>query len=164
MLDLTRLNRIDLSPEPLSQKVVAHLLLRPNYGRSPGVSISFENYDNVPAGENVIYAMNHTDRYNYWPMQYHLWHAHDRFTATWVKGKYNENAMLGRFLEWTNNIPTVSRGYIIARDFLATIGERPSTQVYDTLRRWVDNSVPGNLEGVPDNLLTLRRDILLFKF
>ena len=38
--------------------------------------------------EPVIFAMNHTDRYNYVPFQYGLWQEKDRFTATWVKGKY----------------------------------------------------------------------------
>ena len=159
MLDLHRLNRIVLSPTPLFQRVVAGLLLTPNYKTPPGVHIDFEGFDNVPTAQNVIYAVNHTDRYNYWPLQYALWRRHGRFTATWVKGKYYEHPVMAAFMEWTNNIPTVSRGYIIARDFVSTVGRPPTPEEYDALRAWVDGAVEAT-PLVPDRIVTQARDIL----
>lgn len=158
MLDLARLNRIVLSPEPLFQRFVATVLLRPNY--KTGVNIRFEGFDNVPTDENVIYAINHTDRYNYWPLQYAQWRRYGRYTATWVKGKYYEHPLMAQFMEWTNNIPTVSRGYIIARDFLSTMQRPPSKEQYTALRSWVDSGEQGDLKLVPDGILTRPRDIL----
>ena len=83
-----------------------------NYGLIPGVKIDFEDFEEVPP-EPVIFAMNHTDRYNYFPFQYTLWRIANRFTATWVKGKYYESRFVGGFMESMNQLPTVSRGYII---------------------------------------------------
>jgi 1-acyl-sn-glycerol-3-phosphate acyltransferase len=160
MLDLHRLNRIVLSPAPLFQRFVATTLLTPNYKTPPGVRIEFEGFENVPRGENVIYAMNHTDRYNYWPLQYAQWRRHGRFTATWVKGKYYEHPLMGLFMEWTNNIPTVSRGYIIARDFVSTLERAPSKDEYTALRTWVDGGDAPERGQVPDGILTRPRDVL----
>lgn len=137
MLDLNRLERIRLTADPIGQKAVAALLLAPNYLVPPRVKIDIEGFDNVP-DEPVIYAMNHTDRYNYWPFQYKLWRQFGRFTSTWVKGKYYENEWLGKFMEMTNNIPTVSRGYLIARDFKAVCGRAPTAEEYRALRTAVD--------------------------
>ncbi len=89
MLDLARLQRSKLTRRPLYQRLFGQLL-GANYGYLPGVEIVLENSDRIP-DRPVIYAMNHTDRYNYFPFQYVLWKRFDRFTATWVKGKYYEN-------------------------------------------------------------------------
>lgn len=137
MLDLNRLQRIRLTANPLGQKMVGTLLLMPNFKLPPQVKIDFEGFENLP-DEPVIFALNHTDRYNYWPFQYQLWRSLDRYTATWVKGKYYENALMGRFMEMTNNIPTVSRGYLISRDFQATCERKPTGEEYRALRDAVD--------------------------
>ena len=89
---------------------VASVFLGPNYRAFPGVKIELEGVENLPK-HPVIFAMNHTDRYNYWPFQYKLWRKTDRLTATWVKGKYYEHPITAAALEWTNNIPAASRGY-----------------------------------------------------
>ncbi|MFW5966646.1 MAG: lysophospholipid acyltransferase family protein [Persicimonas sp.] len=168
MLDLQRLERIRLSSNPIGQKIVGTLLLAPNYTFLPGVDIEVEDFERVP-DEPVIYAMNHPDRYNYWPFQYRLWRDHDRFTSTWVKGKYYENELLGKFMELTNNIPTVSRGYLIARDFKAVCGRPPETDEYRALRDTIDvaaglaeeSEAPDNLRrAVPSAVLDAPRDTL----
>ena len=156
MLDLDRLERIQLSGEPLGQKLVALGLLMPNYDFPPRVRIDIEGFDRVP-DEPVIYAMNHTDRYNYWPFQYRLWREYDRFTSTWVKGKYYENEWLGKFMEWTNNIPTVSRGYLIARDFKAVMQRPPTGEEYRALRTAVD--VAAGASEAPDSPVDLEHDV-----
>lgn len=137
MLDLDRMRRISLSAEPVFQRVVAYLLLLPNYSIPPGVTITFEGAERIP-DEPVIFAMNHTDRYNYWPFMLEHWRRHGRFMATWVKGKYYESPTVGFFMELTNNIPTVSRGYIITKDFLSALGRRPDDDEYRAARDWID--------------------------
>ena len=117
--------------------------------------------------------MNHTDRYNYWPFQYKLWRELDRFTATWVKGKYYEDEAIGWFMEQMNNIPTVSRGYLIAKDFTEVVGRPPETPEYKALRGEVDKvagvreaselEIP-TLAGVPDEVLERPRNVLGLAF
>ena len=163
MLDIPRMNRIRLSGTPRGQQLVAAGVLGPNYGLAR-TRIRFEHEERLPA-EPVIFAMNHTDRYNYWPFQYLLWRRHRRFTATWVKGKYYENPAVGRFMEVMNNLPTVSRGYIISRDFLSTVGRKPSDEEYAALRARVDAEAHGRpppepAADLPAALVHEGRDIL----
>ncbi len=169
MLDLPRMNRIRLSSRPAAQRFFATLFLTPQYHVYPGVKVEFEHAERLPS-EPVIYAMNHTDRYNYFPFQYRLWKVFDRYTATWVKGKYYENAAVGSFMEHTNNLPTVSRGYIITKDFMQTTGRRPSEDEYAAMRRIVDAHTKGTavadeeLAELPETLLSGRRDMLGLPF
>ena len=106
---------------PIGQRLVAYLLLGPNYHLPPAVDVVFEGTEHVPE-EPVIFAMNHTDRYNYWPFQWQLWREGRGFTATWVKGKYYENRLLGAFMDSMNNIPLPSRGYVFSSQFRQRIG------------------------------------------
>ena len=166
MLDLARMDRIQLSAAPRAQRFVACVLLMPNYNLLPGIRIDFEGP--LPR-EPVIYAMNHTDRFNYWPFQYRMWRKHARFTATWVKGKNYEHPLTARFMELTNNIPIVSRGYLITRDFISMVGRRPSDAEYSALRRAVDpgasNGNGAALRGVvPAEVLDRARDLFGYRF
>lgn len=158
MLDLPRLERIRLSSRPLAQRLVAQLMLVPNYELPPRVRIDLEGFERVP-DEPVLYAMNHTDRYNYWPFQYALWRYQNRFTATWVKGKYYQSPFVGKFMELTNNIPTVSRGYLISRDFVNTVGRAPTEEEYAALRGWVEGS-GSRPTDVPSEVPERPRDML----
>ncbi len=174
MLDLPRLNSIRLSARPRGQRLVAWAVLFPNYSLPGQVNVRLEHVDRLPA-EPVIFAMNHTDRYNYWPFQYQLYRQLNRFTATWVKGKYYENAFVGRFMELMNNIPTVSRGYLITKDFILAMGRKPSDQEYGILRGWVDGAAtdpslatdPSRLcdtSKLPAELLSKARESLGLRF
>jgi 1-acyl-sn-glycerol-3-phosphate acyltransferase len=154
----------------LTQKVVGYLGLWPNYRLPPRVEIVLQDLDRIPEG-SVIYAMNHTDRYNYFPFQFQMWRTIDRFTATWVKGKYYENPLLGKFMQWTNNLPTVSRGYLITRDFVSAMKRSPDEDEYTALRKWVDavalgeeGEVPNLPTEVSQRLLTEPRDVLGYAF
>lgn len=151
MLDLPRLQRLRLVRRPLSQRFFG-CLLHANYRWWPGVELSLENPERIP-DEPVIFAMNHTDRYNYFPFQYTLWQTFDRFTATWVKGKYYESALLAQFMESMFQLPTVSRGYLITRDFVSIMKRTPTDQEYALLRDAVDARAvgePGVLPEPPD--------------
>lgn len=173
MLTLERLAKIRLTAHPKVQRLVAYGVLAPNYNLPPRVRIRFEGFDNVP-DHPVLFAMNHTDRYNYWPFQYRLWRSASRFTATWVKGKYYQNPYVGRFMELTNNIPTVSRGYLLSRDFVNVMGRAPKDEEYETLRRLIEATADAmatgraredvSTSGVPPALLTTPRDLLGRRF
>lgn len=138
-------------------------MLAPTYEPFRRVRIDIEGLDRLPA-EPVIFAMNHTDRYNYWPFQYRLWRTSGRFTATWVKGKYYEHPVVARFMELTNNLPTVSRGYLVARDFLNVLGRKPTEAEYMELRARVDavakNTARSSEATVPPALFRTPRDML----
>ncbi|MEM7436284.1 MAG: hypothetical protein AAF436_14085 [Myxococcota bacterium] len=166
MLDLPRLQRIRLMPRPIGQIAFAVSVLAPNYNVLPGVDVEIEGMERIPS-EPVIFAMNHTDRFNYFPFMYKLWRTLGRYMTVWVKGKYYETAAVGMFMELTSNIPTVSRGYIITKDFALTMGRRPTEAEYDALRAVVnaeaDPSADADvvdLSSVPDKLLQTKRDIL----
>jgi 1-acyl-sn-glycerol-3-phosphate acyltransferase len=142
MLDLARLERLRLARRPLGQRIYGRLL-GANYNFYPGVEIEFEGLSQIP-DRPVIYAMNHTDRYNYFPFQYALWKRRDRFTAAWVKGKYYESRLLAAFMQSMAQLPTVSRGYLITRDFLSTMRRTPTDREYSLLRDAVDACALGD--------------------
>jgi 1-acyl-sn-glycerol-3-phosphate acyltransferase len=133
MLDLPRMERISLSARPKGQLSVANTAMAFNFHVMPGIEMVVEGLENVP-DEPVIFALNHTDRYNYWPFQYSLYRKLDRFTASWVKAKYYESAFVGWFMEQMNSIPTVQRGYLIVRDFIEAVGRKPNDAEYAALK------------------------------
>ena len=155
---------------PIGQVFFGHTVLMPSYSRLPGVDIQIEGIDNIP-DEPVIYAMNHTDRFNYFPFMYKMWKLKERYITVWVKGKYYENPVVGTFMELTSNLPTVSRGYIITKDFTLTMDRRPTEAEYDTLRALVNSAADPDeaastvdTSGIPPKLLTTKRDILGVQF
>jgi hypothetical protein len=63
---------------------------------------------------------------------------------------------MGLFMELVNSIPTVSRGYIIARDFRGALGRRPTNEEYAAARAWVDGQaarLDGDTVDVPSGEL-----------
>ena len=137
-LDLERLQRIRLMRRPVGQVVVASVGLALDYRFPRRTEIRLEGTENLPRDRAVFFAMNHTDRYNYWPFQYELYQQRLGYTATWVKGKYYENRWMGHFMDSMNNIPVPSRGYVIATRFLAAMGRTPSRDEYRVMRDLVD--------------------------
>lgn len=167
MLDLPRLQRLKLTSEPRIHDVMGHLLTA-SYLKPPRTRIVAEGFEKVPSTP-VIFAMNHTDRYNYFPFQVYIWRSAKRYTATWVKGKYYEHPMLATFMEMTNQLPTVSRGYLITKDFVATVGRAPSDAEYAALRARVDSvafgrPMPESDVELPEVLFTRERDMLGRRF
>ena len=82
----------------------------------------------------MFIAMNHTDKYNYWPFQYRMHQLGLRYTATWVKGKYYSHPVTARFLDNMNNIPMPSRGYLMVIRFNKVMGREPVGDEYRALR------------------------------
>jgi len=138
-IDMDHMERIRLSTNAKLQKTLGRFFVGPNYFFSK-VDIQIENIERIPTDETVIFALNHTDRYNYWPFQYKMWRMNPRlpYTTTWVKGDYYNNFVLGKFFDWTNNIPVPSRGYIIKEDFRDIINRKISQFEYRLLRDLVN--------------------------
>jgi 1-acyl-sn-glycerol-3-phosphate acyltransferase len=141
MIDQARLDAIRLKNPPVGQMVVGSLMLAPNYNL-PGkrTKIRLEGTANLPKG-GAILVMNHTDRYNYWPLQYQMWRERLGYTATWVKGKYFENRALGWFMDTCNNIPLPSRGYVLTKDFQSAMQRAPKDEEYRALKQLTDGEI-----------------------
>lgn len=144
MLDLQRLKKVRLSSRPIGQLIMANIILRTDYAWPKPTDVVLLGADeHLEPGRRYIFAMNHTDRFNYWPFQWILYRQGRGFTATWVKGKYYENPWIGRFMDSMNNIPLPSRGYIIASRFRQSVGRPPNEAEYRTLRDIVDGKYQG---------------------
>ncbi|MDD2670837.1 MAG: lysophospholipid acyltransferase family protein [Syntrophales bacterium] len=157
MVDLKHLNRIRLVADPFFQQVIATCLLKTNY-RLAGVDIELENSEKIPKKETVIFAMNHTDRYNYWPFQYKLWAMKSfPYTTVWVKGKYYRNAALGRVLDWCNLIPVPSLGYLIEELFKKKFKRRIDSFEYRAIKDLIEG------KGVGDMTAKLGSEVLAAK-
>jgi len=141
MLDLDRLRKIRLHRTPKGQVAFAQGFLRWDYLLPHRTDIVLEGLQNLPTDRRVFFAMNHTDRYNYWPFQYQMYRQGFPFTATWVKGKYYKNPLVARFLDSCNNIPLPSRGYVITTEFQLSQGRAPHGEEYRLLRDVVDGRI-----------------------
>jgi 1-acyl-sn-glycerol-3-phosphate acyltransferase len=137
MLDLARLQRIQLRRVPTGQKVVAAILAL-DYRFPRKTEVVIDGFERIPQDRSVFLAMNHTDRYNYWPLQVRMHQRRMRYTATWVKGKYYQNPLMAWFMDQTGNIPLPSRGYVVSVDFQRGTGRAPSGDEYRALRALVD--------------------------
>jgi len=141
MVGLEYLKNINLTSTPIVQQLLATFFLTPNYRIFANVDIQVENMENIPKDETVIFAMNHTDRYNYWPFQYKLWTMRSvPYTTVWVKGKYYRNYMLGKVLDACNLIPVPSMGYLIEEFYKKKIGKRIDKSEYRIVRDVIDGS------------------------
>jgi 1-acyl-sn-glycerol-3-phosphate acyltransferase len=149
MVDLEYLKKIRLVSKPIGQRIVAAFLLLPNYRIFAKVDIQLENVERIPHDENVIFAMNHTDRFNYWPFQYKLWSMKDfPFTTVWVKGKYYSNALLAKGLDLCNLIPVPSKGYLIEEFYKKKFKHRPDWNVYRAIKDVIDGKY-ASIESYP---------------
>ncbi len=141
MIDEKQLDNIRLSPTPIGQRVVARFVLGPNYHLFQNVDIRLENLERIPSDETVIFAMNHTDRYNYWPFQYQLWRLNYPFTTVWAKGKYYRNKAVGKFLDACNVIPVPSMGYLVEEFYKQRFGRKIGREEYRIIKDWIDGKI-----------------------
>ena len=138
MIDEKHLDSIRLSSTPVGQRVVATLILSPNDHLFQRVDIRLENPERIPRDETVIFAMNHTDRYNYWPFQYRLWRLRYPFTTVWAKGKYYRNRIVGKILDACNVIPVPSMGYLVEEFYRERFGRKIGPEEYRAVKDWID--------------------------
>ncbi len=150
-VDIVRfVNEAHLNPVPYGQLFIGEAFLLPTYFLSR-LNIIAEGIENLP-DRPVIFAMNHTDRYNYWPFQFYLWKNRKKlnikhpYTATWVKGKYYESKGIAKFMKWTGNIPVPSIGYLIAKDFSDMFSKEKKLQEEDfkLLKSYVEGKITEN--------------------
>jgi 1-acyl-sn-glycerol-3-phosphate acyltransferase len=149
MVDLEYMKKIRLVTRPPGQWIVATFLLHTNYRIFADVDIRIENVERIPKDENVIFAMNHTDRFNYWPFQYKIWDMKCfPYATVWVKGKYYANPLLAKGLDLCNLIPVPSMGYLIEEFYKKKFKRRMDRDVYRDIRDIVDGSYNG-VEAYP---------------
>ncbi len=129
---------IELSSDPAVIRGLA-AIVRANYALPwTRTKIEVQEADNVPWDRSVIFAMNHTDRYNYIP--FFIWALKSAKPAicTWVKGKYYQNPAVRKLLTSANQIPVPSRGYLIVADAVEVLGQPPRDQTYKLIRSAID--------------------------
>ena len=142
MIDLDYLNKIRLVSQPIGQKIVAYCLLLPNYHLFAKVDIRIENAERIPRGESVIFAMNHTDRFNYWPFQYKILKMREfPFATVWVKAKYYKNAFLAKGLDLCNLIPVPSMGYLIEEFYRKRFNHKMDKGLYRAVKDMIDGRI-----------------------
>ncbi len=146
MIDLKHLDKINLNGKPLGQRIVAALLLLPNYNIFARVEIEVEGIENIPRDETVIFAMNHTDRYNYWPFQYKMWKDKFYFTTVWVKGKYYTNTILSHALDCCNLIPVPSMRYLVEEFYKLKFRKRLLDRDYRVLKDYIEGKLKSGAE------------------
>lgn len=143
MLQITRMQRIRLARRPPGQRVLAQVL-RTMYSLG-GLRVRVIGLERLPQDRPVIVAMNHSDRYNYFPLQVRMHELGLRYLASWVKAKYYENDGLAWFMENTANIPLASRGWVVATEHRRVMGAPPSAAVYRELKDRADGVGEGPL-------------------
>ncbi len=142
MVNEEHLQNLSLQKRPLGQRLMAQLFLKVNYGLPPRSRITIEGLENIPKDRTVFFALNHTDRYNYWPFQWKLWKlGGQRFSTSWVKAKYYQNKAMSYFLDHCNNIPLPSKGYVILQDGLTVLNRRLENREYRFLRDFADGAI-----------------------
>jgi 1-acyl-sn-glycerol-3-phosphate acyltransferase len=142
MIDIEYLKNITLVSRPFVHRVLADLLLWPNYHLFAKVDIKVENIERIPRDETVIFAMNHTDRFNYWPFQYKLLRAKVfPFTTVWVKGKYYKNKLLAKGLDINHLIPVPSMGYLIEEYYHKHFNKKMDRGLYRTVRDIIEGKI-----------------------
>ena len=141
MIDEKHLDNIRLSSAPIGQRIMAYLVLGPNYHIFQHVEIRLENVERIPPNETVIFAMNHTDRYNYWPFQYQLWRLRFPYTTVWAKGKYYRNRAVGKFLDACNVIPVPSMGYLVEEFYKRRFSRKIGKEEYRVIKDWIDGKI-----------------------
>lgn len=161
MIDLARLERVELHRKPWGQVFIAQIL-RLDYRFPRRTQIVLEGTENLEPGRSYILAMNHTDRYNYWPFQYELYRRDLGYTATWVKGKYYENRWIGAFMDSMNNIPLPSRGYVITTQFRKRVGRTPTAAEYRALRDLADGKVAEASEELTESVSDVKEFVSAF--
>jgi 1-acyl-sn-glycerol-3-phosphate acyltransferase len=144
MVDAEYLKRVRLATVPRFQQVVGHCVLTPNYRWFATVDIVVEGLEHIPRDRTVLIAMNHTDRFNYWPFQYRLWKAGGYpFTAVWVKGAYYRNPVLALAFRFANAIPVPSMKYLIEERYRSRFGRPVPASAYRDLKDLVDGTPAG---------------------
>lgn len=109
------------------------------FATAPGFEVRVEGWRDALTTP-VILAQNHTHRHDFLPLRHWLYTRHHLNVSSWIKLRaFNENPYMRAFLEHTGNVPVGSLGYVLAGDFVHTIGRRPDEDEYRALREHMDD-------------------------
>lgn len=169
------MRNVELSADPTTVRLLAGIA-RTNY-RFPftRTKLEVEGAENVPWDRSVIFAMNHTDRFNYIPFFVWLLQNDKPSLCTWVKGKYYQNTVVRKLLVSANQIPVPSRGYLITADAVHLLGRPPSEGAYRLIRSAIDRgqtdttelraeAIDQNIDAEVTELFEAPRDMLGYDF
>jgi 1-acyl-sn-glycerol-3-phosphate acyltransferase len=87
----------------------------------------------VPDSKFII-AMNHTDRYSFWPLQYELFKREGKVGSVWVNGG-KRNAFVNWFYDTMGLIPVPTPTYMIIKGYEKMYGKSPSRDEVDLFKR-----------------------------
>lgn len=153
---LSLMDRVNLQPNPKAHKLIGELFLKPIY-KLRKLNIVLEGLENIP-DEPVVYVMNHTDRFNYFPFQYQLHLLRDKikcpYTAPWVKLKYYESKFLTMIFNWGGCLPMPSKGYLIVKDLREEFknDKKLIAKYYPILKDYVDGKISDDVLAEDENL------------
>lgn len=116
---------------------LAHLLIR----GVRGARVEMEGFPDS-LDEPVLFAMNHTHRYDFLPAKVALDLQQKIVTASVVKYRAFQHPAESLFMRKYGNIPITSRGYLIGADFAVLHGRKPTEEEYRCLRDHVDGRGP----------------------
>ncbi|MEI6806187.1 MAG: lysophospholipid acyltransferase family protein [Myxococcaceae bacterium] len=129
-------------------------IMRVNYRWLFGARVKLEGLENLPKDHSVLIAMNHTDRYTCWPFQYALIEAGGhRFTSTWIKAKYYQNALSRWVFDHCNGIPVPSRGYLILQEAKERLGRMLTQEEYRAIRIASEQDPKHSMSVLNDRLM-----------
>lgn len=106
----------------------------------PRARVELEGLEHLPKGP-AIFAPNHTHKFDFFPVRCALLHRGVHL-MTWIKARDYQHTAMRWILGKGGNIPLVSRGFIIASDFVQVHGRKPSEEEYRALRLHVDEGTP----------------------
>ena len=113
----------------------------------PRAHLSVEGMEHIPQ-RPVIFSPNHTHKFDFLPIRSALLHQGMQL-MTWIKARDYKHPGMRWMLGKGGNIPLVSRGFLLAADFTAVLGRKPSEDEYRQLRDCIDGDQP-----LADSLLT----------
>jgi 1-acyl-sn-glycerol-3-phosphate acyltransferase len=99
--------------------------------------VQLSGVEHLPKGPAVI-CPNHTHKFDFLPLRTVLLH-HGMQLMTWIKARDYKSPGMRWILGKGGNVPLVSRGYLIARDFAEVNGRKPTEDEYRQLRAHIDD-------------------------
>lgn len=106
----------------------------------PRARVELQGLEHLPKGP-AIFAPNHTHKFDFFPVRCALLHRGVHL-MTWIKARDYQHPAMRWILGKGGNIPLVSRGFLIAADFVQVHRRKPSEDEYRALRLHVDEGTP----------------------
>jgi 1-acyl-sn-glycerol-3-phosphate acyltransferase len=107
----------------------------------PRARVRLEGAENLPKKPS-LFCPNHTHKLDFLPFRAALLRHNGMQLMTWVKARDFKAPLMRWVLGNGGSIPMVSRGYLIAADFHAVMGRKPTEAEYRQLRDHIDQGHP----------------------